>query len=211
MGEIPKILAKFKGATREKVRWALARVIETDELRHSTKLVSITKIRSAGGGDQNCITECLREWRAGRLSLSDSWDDGAPSAGTADEESARKAAARARLESMLADARNDGDREMILHELSIQLAAELIEPDRAKVIQQALGEARQQAEKRRQNEAPPEDPTKLARASDLGMKAARAVDLILSDERRERVLASLAAELEADAIENPNVDRGGAA
>lgn len=209
MGGIPKELAKFKGITREKARHALVRTIETQELRESTKLVSIAKLRTNGGGDQNCITECLRAWRAGLLSFGDSWGDEAPSAGAVAAEEDEREAAREKLAEMITTAATDGDREAVGLEIMRQLTLGLIGEKDGKVLQGLLGEVRQTAQKKRENEPPPEDPTRLLLASEEGMKAARAIDLMVSDERRERVLGFLAAELLADAAEHPNVDCGG--
>lgn len=211
MGEIPKELEKFKGPTREKVRHALLRTIETQELRESTKAVSIAKVRTNGGGDQNAITECLRAWRAGQLSMAEPWDAPAVSAADAVAEEDEREAARTQLAGMIERAATDGDRESVGLEIMRQLALGLIGEKDGKALQALLGEVRQTAQKKRENEPPPEDPTRLLLASELGMKAARAVDLMVSDARRDRVLAFIAAELDADAIECPNVDRGGAA
>lgn len=210
MGEIPKEALKFKGATREKVRAAIVRVLE-EGARKSTKAISVAKVRGAGSGDQNATTELLRLWRAG-WSAADSWEDQPAAAGGGDAEDLerRRAEARDKLEGMISPGMTDGEREAVAHEVIRQLAARLIDPEVAKVIQSHLGEARQQAEKRRKNEPPPEDPTRILLASEVAMKAARAIDLYVSDARRERVLAFLGAELEADALEHPNVDRGGA-
>lgn len=211
MGEIPKELEKFKGPTREKVRHALLRTIETQELRESTKAVSIAKVRTNGGGDQNAITECLRAWRAGQLSIGEPWDTPQPRAAEAAAEEDEREAAETKLAEMISAAATDGDREAVGLEVMRQLALGLISEKDGKALQALLGEIRQTAQKKRENEPPPEDPTRLLLASEVAMKAARAVDLMVSDARRERVLAFIAAELEGDAVEHPNVDRGGAA
>lgn len=208
MADIPKDLEKFKGPTREKVRRALVRVIETQELRASTKLVSIARVRGAGGGDQNCITECVRAWRAGALTVAEPWDDAPAKPVAAGAEPAEGHGRK--LAEVVALARTDADREAALHLVAVQLADEVLDPARAREIRGALAEARQAAEAKREVEPPPEDPRKLLLASAEAMDAARALDLFVDDERRDRVLALIAAELEADRVANPNVDEGAA-
>lgn len=213
MAEIPKEAEKFKGPTREKVRRAIARVLEGEETRASTKAISVTKVRGAGAGDANATTELLRLWRAGALSVADSWDD-APAGGASSPEAGafaeRMAQARAELERMIRAAKTDGDREQVAHEVMAQLAGGLIDHDTAKEIKGQLDAALKAAEAKRKAEPPPEDPTRLRLASDLALKAAAAVDLVLDVGRRERIVAFIARELEQDLDEHPNTDQGGA-
>ena len=95
-----------------------------------------------------------------------------------------------------------------MHELAALVASGEVDPDEAREIRGPLQEARQAAEAKRGNEPPPEDPTKLVLSSPEAMLAARALDLFVSDERRDRLLAMIAAELEADRIEFPNQEGG---
>lgn len=216
MAEIPKEALKFKGPTREKVRRALASVIECDEHRASTKVVSVAKLRGAGAGDQNAATELLRLWRAGTLSIVDSWDDPTPGSAPGTDEAAaefarRATAARAELERMIRAAKTDGDRELVAHEVMAQLAGGLIDHEIAKEIKGQLDAALKAAAAKRATEPPAEDPTKLALVSDLAMGVGRAVDLVVNDSRRERIAAFVARELEQDLDEERNVDAGGVA
>lgn len=206
MAEIPKEALKFKGPTREKVRRAAARVLECEETRSSTKAISVAKLRGAGCGDQNAATELLRLWRSGALSIVDSWDDPAPaSTGSADEP-----ADPSSLGALVRAAKSDGDREELLHELAALVADGKVAPDEAAQIRAALAEARQAADAKRANEPPPEDPSKLRLASIEAMNAAAALDMMVDDARRDRLLALIAAELEADRVQHPNEDEGGA-
>ena len=190
MAEIPKEAEKFKGPTREKVRRAIARVLESEETRASTKAISVTKVRGAGAGDANATTELLRLWRAGALSVADSWDD-APATGASSPEASafaeRVREAQVTLERMIREAAanpTDGARERISMEVMAQLAGGLIDPDIAGEIKGQL---------------------------DAALKAAAAVDLVLDSGRRERIVAFIARELEQDLDEHPNTDQGGAA
>ena len=212
MPDMPKELGKFKGATREKVRKALIRVLEADEVRASTKAVSIAKVRGAGGGDQNAITEIVRAWRGGELSVADSWDDQKPAAaeaGPAVMAAGGPADDRVRLMERIRAATTDGEREGIAQEVGALVAGGVLAPDEAAQIKGAMGEARLAAEARRANEPPPEDPTRLLLASAEAMEAARAIDLIVDDERRDRLLGYVQEQLDADRVECPNADEGG--
>ncbi len=214
MEKIPKGATKFKGATREKVRKALARVLEEDEVRASTKAVSVAKVRGAGGGDQNAITELVRLWRAGHLSVSDSWDDAPVAAvqtGPAGQPRGQAADDRVNLMERIRAATTDGDREAIAQEVGALVAGGVLAPDEAAQIKGALGEARLAAEARRANEPPPEDPTKMLLASPEALEAARALDMLVGDARRDQALSYIAAQLELDRAEFPHADEGGGA
>ncbi len=190
----------FKPATRENVRRALAKLLETEERRQDKKEISATKLRGAGSGDQNATTTLLRLWRAGELSIADSWGgEERPTAGTS-----TGAQGRLDLAQRIRGATTDGERESLLHELAALVAIGDVDADEAAQIKGAMTEARQAAEARRSNEPPPEDPTRLLLADSAAMEAARAIDLIEDEARRDRVLAFIAAELEADMAANPN-------
>lgn len=212
MAEMPKELQKFKGPTREKIRRALAVVLEAPEVRSSTKAVSVTKLRGAGAGDANATTELLRAWRAGQLSVAESWDDATAPSPAGGEFDQRRDEARRTLEGMIREAAmspTDGAREKISMEVMAQLAGGLIEEGVAKEIKGQLEAALKAAAAKRQSEPPAEDPTRLLLASELAMKVARVVDLVVSDPRRERIASFVARELEQDLDEERNLDAGG--
>lgn len=214
MADLPKEAARITGAVREKVRRAIVAVLECEETRGSKRAISVAKVRAAGQCDNGAATDLLRLWRAGALSVADSWDD-APATGASSPEAAdlgeRVREARAELERMIRAAKTDGDREQVAHEVMAQLAGGLIDHDTAKEIKGQLDAALKAAEAKRKAEPPPEDPTRLRLASELALKAAAAVDLVLDPGRRERIVAFIARELEQDMDEHPNTDQGGAA
>lgn len=211
MTEIPQELRHIKGATLEKIRRAMVRVLEEPETRESTKVITVDRVRGAGAGDQNASQKALKAWREGRLSVVDSWDTPPPSAGkgTAAAEGGDDDQ-RARLAKRIRAAVTDGDREDIAQEVAALVAAEVLDPDEAAQIKGAVAEARLSADAKRKNEPPPEDPSKLRLASPQAMNAAAALDRIVDDARFDRVLAYIAAELEADMVQHPNTDEGGA-
>lgn len=197
---IPTEALTFKPATRENVRRALGKLLETEERRQDKQSISATKLRGMGSGDQNATTTLLRLWRAGELSIADSWADERPAASAPTS----SGDARVQLAQQIRHATTDGEREALLHELAAIVAEGDMDADEAAQIKGAMTEARQAAEARRSNEPPPEDPTRLLLADSAAMEAARAIDLIEDESRRDRVLAFIAAELEADMAQNPN-------
>lgn len=197
--EIPKEAAKFKGATRDKVRRGLAALLER-ALRDDKKAVTVAAIRGEVGGDQNAITTCLRLWRAGEWSVADSWDDPQQPAVRQGEPAGDE---RAALMGRIRSAQTDGDREAVVHELAALVAGRVVDPDEAAQIRGALAEARQAAEAKRATEPPPEDPTRLLMATEEAMQVAQAVDWIVDEARRARVVAFVQRELESDMLEHP--------
>ena len=211
MQEMPASCAIYKGATREKVRRALVRVLEGDEQRVSTAVVTIRTLRQAGTSDQNCTAEMLRLWRAGSVSVVDSWDDPRRGELRADPPPVAPPAsptstARPGLGARVRSARTDADREGILHELAALVAEGGIAPDEAAQVRAALAEARQAAEKSREVAPVPEEAERMLMVGEAEALAARSLFLMVSDERRARLFALVAAEALVDAAENPNVD-----
>ena len=209
MAEIPPEATKFKPANREKIRRAIARVAE-DAVRPSTKLISVDKVMDAGASDRNGATKLLRLWRDGALSVADAWDDPPARPASSSGDSPGEDSPREQLAKKIREAVTDGDREAVVQELAALVAAGTIPPDEAAQIKGALAEARLAADAKRSNEPPPEDPRTLLLASPEAMQAARAIDWLVDDARRDRVLALVAAELEADRAQHPNADEGGA-
>ena len=206
MAEIPQEVRKYTPENRERCRRGIATVIE-QALRGDKKTIGVEKVMDAGSRDRNGTTAMLRLWRSGELSVADRWDDpppAKPGVTGGDEDAAST------LGGLVRAAKSDGDREELLHELAAQVADGNVAPDEAAQIRAALAEARQAADAKRANEPLPEDPTKLRLASLEAMNAAGAIDLFVDDTRRDRVLAFIAAELDADRMQNPNTDEGGA-
>lgn len=185
MKEIPKEVASITGAVREKVRRAIARVLESEETRGSKKVISVAKVRAAGQCDNHAATKLLSLWRAGALSIADSWEDPPPDGASSPEAvvfAERLREAQVTLERMIREAAanpTDGARERISMEVMAQLAGGLIDPDIAGEIKGQLDAALKAGEAKRKAEPPPEDPTRLRLASELALKAATAVDLVL--------------------------------
>jgi len=201
MAEIPQEIRKYTPENRERCRRAITAALE-GALRADKKLIGVEKVMDAGARDRNATTTMLRLWRAGELSVADVWD--APKV-----DAPSLPADVPRLGALVRAAKSDGDREELLHELAALVADGKVAPDEAAQIRAALAEARQAADAKRSNEPAPEDPHKLLLASPEAMLAARALDWFVDDGRRDRVLAFIAAELEADRAQHPNEDEGG--
>lgn len=214
MGEIPQFLLKFKGSTREKVRAALVRVVESAEVQHasgkqlktttlreSTKLISVTKVRSAGGGDQNAITECLREWRAGRLSLGESWGDEQerPSGGPQDAQAGSELGERLRA------AKTDAERRDVIHEAMAMAADGRITDKLLQALTSALNAARLSDQAARSVE--PEELDQLLPATAEAVGLVQAYEGITSDVRRNLVAEFVAEQLAKDMAEGPQANR----
>ncbi len=202
--DLPAELKSYKSENRERARRAIASIVEDVVRKAGTEFISVEKVMRAGAKDRNGTTACLRAWRSGEVSVAETWAD--PPAGghpRDSEDVAPPAEARSLLARRIREAKTDGDREGVMHELAALVADGIYEPDEAREIRGPLQEARQAAEAKRGNEPPPEDPTKLLLASPEAMMAARALDKLVSDERFDRLLAMIAAELDADVIEHP--------
>ncbi len=198
--DLPPELMKFKPENRERTRRAIAKVVEEAVRDAGTKLISVAKVRDAGAKDNNAAQECLKAWRAG-LSIAEPWID--PPTPAKPGDLAPPAEARSLLAQRIRETQTDGQREAVMHELAALVLDGVVDPDEAREIRGPLQEARQAGEAKRANEPPPEDPTKLALCSLEAAQAARALDLFVGDERRDRIMAMIAAELEADTIEHP--------
>lgn len=210
MDGIPQELRRYTPENRERCRRAIAAVIEPG-VRGDKKAISVEKVLDAGAKDRNGTTTMLRLWRSGALSVAESWDDPpAPAASTASSTDGDQIEPRAQLAARIRAATTDGDRQEIVQEVAALVAAEVLDPDEAAQIKGAIAEARLSAEAKRVNEPPPEDPSKLRLASLEAMNAAAALDMFVDDARRDRVLALIAAELDADRLAHPNEDEGGA-
>lgn len=212
MADLPTDALAYKPENREKIRRAIAAVVEKAVRDAGTKLISVERVKGAGASDQNATTKLLKLWREGALSVADSWDDRPSSSGGGEGDAGEPDAdkQRAELAKRIREAGTDGDREAVLHELAAMVAAGVIGHEAANSIRGATQEARHASGAKRANEPPPEDPTKLLLASPEAMEVARAMDLLVSDERFDRCCAFVAAEVEADLLESPNTDEGGA-
>jgi hypothetical protein len=206
---VPPSCADIPPATRERVRLALV------ELAKRQQKLTIRGVRDEAMCDQNSVSKILRAYRAKRMPpLFQPWDEAAdpPSEDQAKPGSGRSPATKidpGSFAERVKEAKTDGDREQVALEAAAMVATGDLSPSASREIKGMLAEARQAAVKKRATEPPPEDPTKLLLASAEAMEAARAIDLIVDDARRERVLAIVAAELEADLVAVPNVDEGG--
>lgn len=217
MAQIPEEAERFSGEVRERVRQAMARQLE-DAHRSDKHGLRVGDVRAAARCEMSAASALVGLWRAGKISLADSWADPAPAGGGAgagggaagDGEAGDEGARRlAVLERRVRAAMTDGDREALAHELAALVAAGTVPPAVAREIRGALADARASADARREHEPPPEDPTRLCLVSAAALEVARALDFIVDDARRERIAAYVASELNADMAQHPNVDMGG--
>lgn len=199
MAQIPKELERFPSASRERVRQAIARALE-EPARGDKHAVRVTDVRSAAKCEMEAARQTLAAWREGKVSIADSWAD-APAGGAQDT--------LAELEARVREARSDADREALAHELAALLAGGRVAPDVAREIRGALSDARASAEKKREIEPPQAEAERLALVGERETKAALALFYMVSDQRRDRLLAMIEAELAADLAEHPNTDAMG--
>lgn len=195
---LPEEVAALPSYLRERLRLALI------ELTGQGVPVTGPALRKAAQCQADAAAIAVRAWKAGRMPpLHQPWDDAPPAAAPAPAGAGADVAA---LAARIRDATTDGERERISTEVAALALQALVPPGVAREVRGLLAEARQQAGSRREHEPAPEDPRRLLLVSPEAAEAARVLDLLVSDERRTRLLALLAEELEADVREHPNPD-----
>ena len=185
---------------RERVRAALL------ELRRTGGKVTLSALQRQSGVKRQLVSTLLALHREGRLSLDVPWTDAppapAPAQGADDE-----------LEA-LALAVESADSPRLLSEAAGRVAALALRgrlnPAIARVLRDLIQERRRGVAEARDVETPPDDGLRIARASEAAMKLVRAFDSMVNGWRREWLLLAAAEHLEADAVEFPNEDHGGA-
>jgi hypothetical protein len=207
MAEIPQEARIFKGATRERVRRALVNALE-GETREDKKIVSVAKLRSAGSGDQNATTTLLRCWRAGQLSVADSWDDPAPPPAPVaappprpDEDDGLAARVRG--------AQTHDDLLAAGKAIALELLRGGIDEDMADSLKQLLTEMRQSVKGRALE--PKEVVENVLPVTEEAAPLVEAFEAITDDDTRARLLELVQAAVEEDRRRRPALDTGGAA
>lgn len=208
MAQIPPDCRRFKPATRERVRRAIATTIE-GALRADKKVISVSVVMTAqGGGDQNATTALLRAWRGG-LSIADSWED---------VQEAGEAPKRNELVEAITAATTREQVAAVARMVSAKVAAGELDAAAGRVIleglERQLPPAPANASGPAEDDQGVDDDVDLERqrattATDDGLELARAFDLFVSDERRRKVMEYITAEALADVAEHPNTDAGG--
>ena len=198
----------------DKALIAIGRLLERAPGARSSKRggpLTVAKVRKEAGVEIEAARFALAHWRAGDLDLEDRFDakppPAAPAAPAGDQGDPNKPC----LSTMIREAKTDGDREAVLTECAARVPDpnDPLDEKAANSIRALLDEARKAAHAKREVEPPPEDPTTFLLASEEAMQAARALDWMVDDDRRARVLTYIAEELEADRTEHPNIDSGG--
>jgi len=192
---------------REKIRLAII------ELTRTKQKLGIRAIRSQAGCSQAAVSVVLREHIAGRMPpIYQPWDEArTPSVASAATGGVGVSYPQGSFPARVLAARTDGEREALCAEAASLVAAGELEPAFAREVRGLLAEGRMAADAKRGSEPPPVDPTKYCLVSELALKVGRAVDLVVSDARRDRIAAFAARELELDLDEEKNVDMGGVA
>ncbi len=192
---------------RERLRAALL------DARREGRNVTVRWLREAAAPcDTVRAGLVLRLYRDGKMPpLEQPWTD-APPAAQAPE--ARAAADPGDELEALAGAVAAATTPRAISEVAGQVAALVargqVAPAVGRVLRDLLAERRRGVAEARAVEPPPEDPTAHALVTRDALDVARAVDYIISDERRARVVALVAAELRADLIETAhNPDTAG--
>jgi hypothetical protein len=208
MSQLPAKMLAYGPEVREQARRAIAKVCEDVIREAGKKYITVEKVKAAGSRSQNGTNTMLGLWRTGEVSVADSWGDPPKPAEPA---AAEKSAARSdELLSKIEAAENPRAISEVAREVMRLVARGDLEAGDGRVILDAAREQRNGLEQARELEPPPEDPRKLLLAGASAMDAARALDRFVDLERRDRVLAFIAAEVEADRISHPNEDEGGA-
>ena len=211
MTALPSDCRSFKPATRERVRRAIAVTIEELVRTGDPRAITVAKVRGAGSGDSNATTALLRAWRGG-LSVFEPWDD-VPEAGAAPK--------RDELVEAIAGATTREAIGEVARKVAAKVAANELDAAAGRVILEAL---ERQAPAAGSSAAAPVDAglgneldaidlesQRGVLATDEGLEVAEAFDLMVSGERRARVMEFVQRELADDIEEHPNTDSGGAA
>lgn len=187
---------------REQIREAVAALEKTGSR------VSVRAVKKIAKGDSNALALVLRAYREGLLDSSKSWGVELDQAQNGQPPSDQGAD----VEQLIARVRTAaGPGDLVeVSRLALELsAAGTISEARARVIRDLAQEQRRAMADARLVEPPPEDPSRYLLASEEAMQAARALDWMVCDDRRARVLTYIAEELELDRIEHPSADEGG--
>lgn len=202
---------------RERVRGCLR------ELAREGAVVTTTEVQRRVGGMRAHLVAVVAAWRGHVLDVEQRWDrldlGRADQAPAVVQPSAPPAAAAAdgAPSPVIADllARIDaattprGIAE-VAQLVARMVAAGGLDATAGRIVLDALREQRQGLAQAREIEPPPEDPTAHALVTRDALEVARAVDYIVCDARRARVVALVAAELRADLIEHaPQPDTAG--
>lgn len=199
MAEIPQEARMFKGATRERVRRAMATVLEP-VLREDKKAVSVAKLRGAGSGDQNATTAMLRLWRAGSLSIAEPWDDPAPAP-------APKAPVSEDLAELIRAAQTHEDLLAAVKAVALEAMGGM-DPEVGRLLVQLAAEMRQSVKGKATD--PKDSIDAVLPITDEAEPLVEAFEGIEDDERRARVLEWVQAQAEEDRRKRPSLDTGGA-
>lgn len=194
--ELVEVLA-VPAERREAIRAAALR------LERGGKKVTNRAVLGIVGGKAASASAVLKAWRAGFLDLAQPWGlelERHPGTG--------EAAAVADLLQQIRTAAGPGDLARVCQTAAELAVAGLLTDSKAKTVRDLVTEQRRALADAVKIEPPKEDPTKILLASAEAMEAARAVDFLICDERRDRVLGMIAAELAADRAETPNVPCG---
>ncbi|MCO5166599.1 MAG: helix-turn-helix domain-containing protein [Planctomycetes bacterium] len=121
------------------------------------------------------------------------------------EVAAEKALRELGLDQKIRDARGFDDLARINHEVAALIASGALLPSRGQAIQRLMAEARQNLVAQQQA-VPEQASTQVFLCTEEGGLLLRMFEGIVSDARRERIMALVRDQAEADLVENPNVD-----
>lgn len=211
MPDLPSDCRSFKPQTRERVRRAIAAAIEEVVREGDPRAVTVAKVRGHGSGDSNATTALLRAWRGG-LSAFESWED---------VQEAGAAPKRDELVEAIGAATTRQAVDEVARQVAAKVAAGELDAAAGRVILEAL-ERQVGSAPAPGGDATPGAPADELDAIDLetqrgvlatdeALEVAEAFDLMVSGERRARVMELVQRELAQDVEEHPNTDSGGAA
>lgn len=196
-------LAAIPTDTRERLRAALVALLAEGQ----KVTAAVLRERAKAGGP--AATLVARLYREGTLPpLTAPWED-EPEPGAAPAGAESGTATVEELLLALEHATQPSGVAEVARLVGRLCAAGQLDHASGRVVLDAATETRRALADQRATEPPPEDPRKMLLASPEAMQVARCVDWFVCDKRRDRVLAHVAEELEADRIEFPNTDSGG--
>ena len=163
-------------------------------------------VREVAKVDQRKNAKVMRAFKAGTLpDVRSSWGSQGRARPESQEEDGESVDEyRAELAEMILEATDDESRERVQHEVARLVALGRISPSEAREIRGPLAEARASAAEVRK--APKDSAERFVLLSEAGLDLADAFERLVSDDRREMVLAFAAELLEEDLEDLPSVD-----
>lgn len=199
---LPDEFVSVPATTRAKVQEALAKIVLSQGRTNSLKPPTLKAVRTMAQVDQRPCSALTRAWKLGRMPdihVPGSWT---PEIDQDPDASADAFAAQVRA------ARNgtDDERAALAHEITARVGTGQLTSGQGNTMLKGLEVATKQRKAQRDQDGPTED-IHWAPLTPLAFAVGRAIEGIVSENRRVQIAEFVMAEAEADRRENPNIGR----